>query len=215
MGIRRLAGWLLRGALTYAVLCLGLTLGSVALTTDCTVVEQDYDIAVVLGGGPERFQDVIDDRLGRIHAAIRLYDRGKVAHLVLSGGGPVGPASTAMTMAEIARGENVPGTALTLESRSLSTLQNALYSRPALPPDASLLIVTERYHAWRSWASFAWAGRPGDVCAAQSPGRDAAQKAKILRREIAAWGFNILRASVWSIGRFLGLGERMPDSMLA
>ncbi|WP_417208207.1 YdcF family protein [Antarctobacter sp.] len=205
----------LKGATLYAALCLLLAIGSTLLTRDCSEVDTTYDIAVVLGGGTEHLKRVQTAKSGRIHAGISLYDRAKVSRLHLTGGPPDKATSNALLLAKIARADGIPVTALMLETRSLSTLQNALFSRPDLPPDAQLILVTEAYHGWRAWASFAWGGRPADVCASRDPGRTLFQKAKVLARETAAWGVNIPRAALWSLAQLVGLGDRMPTALLA
>ncbi|WP_323769191.1 YdcF family protein [Antarctobacter sp.] len=214
MGINRRLVWFLKGTALYTALCLLLTTGSTLLTRDCSEVDTIYDIAVVLGGGTEHLKRVQAEESGRIHAGITLYDRAKVSRLHLTGGPPDKATSNALLLAKIARAEGIPDTDLKLETGSLSTLQNALFSRPDLPVDARLILVTEAYHGWRARASFAWSGRPADVCASRDPGRTPFQQAKVLARETAAWGVNIPRAALWSLAQLVGLGDRMPTALL-
>lgn len=154
MGIRRRGKWLLRGVLIYGTLCLSLAVGSTMFTRDCSIIRTPYDVAIVLGGGLDTLHFVRDQKLGRVDAAVALYARDRITRLHLSGGGDDHTSSTARALARIAMDSGVPEIAITQETQSLSTLQNALFSLPDLPEDASLLIVTEGYHAWRSWASF-------------------------------------------------------------
>ncbi|MCR9272655.1 MULTISPECIES: YdcF family protein [Mameliella] len=210
----RLLRWLVRAAVIYTLACVALTLGSLLLTPACSSVDRSYDIAVVLGGGDEQRKAVQDAETGRVHSAVRLYQRGLVQHLHLTGGGPDGRSSNATLLARLAREKGLPDTALSLESRSLSTLQNALFSRPSLPPDADLIVVTEAFHAWRAKASFFWAGRPAAICASPEPGRRLPHRALFLAREVAAWGVNILRAGAWSLGHAMGLENQLPEVLL-
>ncbi|SMX48379.1 YdcF family protein [Maliponia aquimaris] len=184
------------------------------MTPPCASVDAQYDIAVVLGGGSEADRRTQRERTGRIHAATRLYHEGKVAHLHLTGGGPDGRSANAALLARLARDEGVPDDRLSLESRSLSTLQNALFSRPDLPPGARLLIVTEAFHGWRARASFAWAGLPAEVCASSAPWRPIYLRPLVPLRETAAWGVNILRAGLWLTAETLGLEQRLPQALL-
>ncbi|WP_421904389.1 YdcF family protein [Mameliella sp.] len=206
--------WLVRAAVIYSLACVALTLGSLLLTPACSTVEQPYDIAVVLGGGDELRKAVQEAETGRVHSAVRLYRRGLVQHLHLTGGGPDGRSSNAPLLARLARDKGLPDTVLSTEARSLSTLQNALFSRPYLPSEADLILVTEAFHAWRAKASFVWAGRPAAICASPEPGRRLPHRTLHLVREVAAWGANILRAGAWSIGRAMGLETRLPQFLL-
>ncbi|ASP21431.1 hypothetical protein ANTHELSMS3_02776 [Antarctobacter heliothermus] len=215
MGIRRGLFWGLRALGYYTAFCLALVIGSSLLTRDCWVVAQTYDIGVILGGGREGEAHVLEHETGRIHTGVFLYTQGIVPQLHLTGGGdPRTHKSSAIGMAEIARAKGIPDTAMTLETRSLSTLQNVLFSRPDLPQDARLLLVTEPYHAWRASASFVWGGRPGDVCASQRPGRDPGSKAGVILRETASWAVNIPRAAIWSLATVFGLNDRLPTAFL-
>lgn len=207
--------WCLKALVIYLVFCLTMVVGSVLLTRDCWVVAQKYDIAVVLSGGLEGVPHVLNNELGRIHSGVRLFNKGLVSRLHLTGGGdPKIHKSRAIAMAAIARDEGIPDAALSLETDSLSTLQNVLLSRPDLPESAKLLLVTEPYHAWRAWASFKWGGRPASVCASQIPGRRTDQKVKVIMRETGSWAVNIPRAAIWSVVRLFNLEASMPDAFL-
>jgi uncharacterized SAM-binding protein YcdF (DUF218 family) len=89
--------------------------------------------AVVLSGGTVLY-DTQDDRfewLGssdRILEAIRLYKKGHVERLIISGGDPVlvdGLQTENPSMAHAAKDFGVPETSLILEAKSLNTAQNA------------------------------------------------------------------------------------------
>lgn len=215
MGIRRGLIWGLKALTIYLAFCLAMVVGSVLLTRDCWVVAQTYDIGVVLSGGQDGEDHVLDHETGRIHSGLYLFEKGLVSRLHLSGGGdPVKDKSRAIALAKIARDQGVPDTALTLETTSRSTLQNVLFSRPALPQDASVVLVTEPYHAWRAWASFAWGGRPATVCASPNPGRRTDQKIKIVVRETGSWAFNIPRAGIWSLAQLFGVEDRLGAGFL-
>ena len=208
-------GYLLALAFAYTGLCLCLVLGSVLFSTPCTEVARNYDVAVVLGGGMEGSESVQAAETGRVHAAIRLFERGKAARLYLTGGGDKPLGSNAEMMAGVALDLGVPASAIRRESQSLSTLQNALFADRDLPRQVRVIVVTERFHAWRASAAFAWSGRPADVCTSPVAARPGAQQAAALLREVAAWGFNIPRAVIWSAAGWLGLDRMMPQVLLA
>ncbi len=205
----------LRGLTLYLCLCLALTIGSILLTRDCLVVEESFDIAVILGGGREGEDHVLEHETGRIHTGVLLYQGGRAPRLHLTGGGdPATHKSSAIGMAGIAQTKGVPESAISLETESLSTLQNVLFSLPDLPEDARLLLVTEAYHAWRAWASFVWGGRLAPVCASPNPGRTAGAKGWIIVGEAASWAVNIPRAAIWSLARAVGLEKSLPRAFL-
>ncbi|MGP6088857.1 YdcF family protein [Antarctobacter jejuensis] len=206
---------ILRGLVLYLSLCFALTVGSILLTRDCLVMDEAFDIAVILGGGREGEAHVLEHGTGRIHTGVVLYQNGVAPVLHLTGGGdPKTHKSSAEGMAGIARDKGVPDSALRIETESFSTLQNVLFSLPDLPQDARLLLVTESYHAWRAWASFAWGGRPAPVCASQKPGRTTKSKAWVVVRETGSWAVNIPRAAIWSAAQLLGLEASLPKTFL-
>ncbi|MBV7392797.1 YdcF family protein [Mameliella sediminis] len=213
--MRRLTRWIGRLLAAYVAVCVLLALGSAVLTPGCAEVDETYDIAVVLGGGSVMGPRVMRERKGRVHAAIDLFDRHAVSRLHLTGGPAMANASNAPRMAGVARAHGIPEAAMTLEPDSLSTLQNALFSKPDLPQEARVIIVTDGYHAWRAQASFAWAGRPGAACAAPSPELPLAKTIQTMLREPAAWGLNLVRAATWSLGEQLGFKGRIPLGLLA
>lgn len=215
MGIKRVLRWLVGAAVLYSLLCAGLVAASITLTPSCASIDDKYDIAVVLGGGDELRAAVRAKETGRVHAAIRLLDRAVVRRLHLTGGGPDGLSSNANYLAGIARGKGVPESLLSLETQSFSTLQNALFSLRILPEEASLIVVTEDFHAWRAKASFLWAGRAVDICASPDPDRPTREFVRVRAREIAAWAVNIARVGVWSAAQALGLGDLLPVRVLA
>lgn len=95
----------------------------------------------------------------RMDAAIALYRAGAAPLLLLSGGGPHG-VSEADAMRRLALAAGVPESALLLESRSASTVENALECAKLLGDDSrrALLLVTDRAHALRACLLFRIAG---------------------------------------------------------
>lgn len=73
---------------------------------------------------------------------------GLAPTLALTGGvGDWGPAE-ALVAANLARDAGVPDTAIVMETTSRNTEQNALHIQRILG-DARVLVVTDRYHAFR------------------------------------------------------------------
>ena len=203
------------------VLTLAAVLGSAWTTPDCRGLlasGRSFDTAVVLGGGGVTEGALAIDSRDRAEAAVALYRAGQVRHLHFTGyASEPSELSGAEGMRELALAAGVPPEAMSIEPRSRSTLENALFSRPMLEDAGRLLLVSEGFHLWRGAASMAWAGRPvAGVCksSAFAPGRTAPDLAWVILREGAAWWLNILRGGVWRLAAATGLQHRLPDSFL-
>ncbi len=114
---------------------------------------------VVLGAGQKADGSVGASSRLRVEAAVRLYQADPGARLLMTGGKlgdeirPVGAA-----MAEAAEALGVPGATILVEGVALSTLQNGLFTADLLAVEEPVVLVTQRFHLPRSWASFRWAG---------------------------------------------------------
>jgi uncharacterized SAM-binding protein YcdF (DUF218 family) len=99
----------------------------------------------------------------RMRVALALYRAGVAPVLLLSGGGH--PISEAEAMRRVAVGAGVPDSALLLESRSRNTLENAIETARMLAEcrEHAVVLVTDRYHAFRARILFRLAGLT--VCA--------------------------------------------------
>ena len=95
----------------------------------------------------------------RMRVAISLYRAGLAPLLVLSGGGRQA-VPEAEVMRELALAAGVPESALLLESRSLTTLENATETARLLAPSGrtTIALVTDGYHALRARLLFRMAG---------------------------------------------------------
>lgn len=95
----------------------------------------------------------------RMRLAIALYQAGVAPLLVLSGGGRQA-VPEAEVMRDLALAAGLPESALMLESRSLSTLENATETAKLLAPGgrAAIALVTDGYHALRARLLFRMAG---------------------------------------------------------
>ena len=171
------------------------------------------DVIVILGGS------MYDDgRLGletkaRVKRGVELWKAGLAPRLHLTGGGMNNLGrSSGMAMAVFARTLGVPKEAISVETRSRSTLQNALFSRPHLAGAQSLRLVTDAFHLPRAWASFQAMGYH-DLALSRAnalvpKGIPAAHAAKVLLREWLAWWFNAARFAVWALADTLGLSTK-------
>ncbi len=204
----------LRLIVSYLALCVLLTMISQFAIPACTSVSKPRDVAIVLGGGstPDR---LTPDTAMRVATGVRLYREGLVERLHMTCGNTLPGTRPGQVMAEAAIRAGVPPSAVTWEGQSLSTLQNALFSRPDLPKGETRIVVTEPFHALRGAASLAWAGRPAAACTTPETSGKAPRMTKVLLREVAAWAVNIPRALAYSLASALGLGEVFPDILLA
>ena len=119
---------------------------------------------VVLGGATRsnespRIMPDMSDRGDRLLYAVKLYQDG-LAPLILLTGGRIqwfgGESSEAESMATIMEVMGVPRDALLLESRSLNTYENAVYTKEILDRRNinQILLVTSAAHMSRSLAIF-------------------------------------------------------------
>lgn len=148
---------------------------------------------VVLGGGGDGAGGMGRDTAERLATGVKLYEEGKAPLLVMTGGGE--PTIVADAMAAAARDAGVPDDAILVERASHSTLQNALFTGDltAIDKEAPVIIVTQRYHLPRAWASFRWAGFREVIKVAADP-----ESGFVLDRELALegvkWPLNVVRA---------------------
>jgi uncharacterized SAM-binding protein YcdF (DUF218 family) len=152
---------------------------------------------VVLGGNPATDGVLRGESEQRLERAVALYEQGAAPLLVLTGGGdePVAPV-----MAEAARAAGVPEEAIRIEAASRSTLQNALFTSDFADLDKAepIIIVTQRYHLPRAWASFRWAGFQVVHRSAADPAGEFTINRQLLA-ETVKWPLNILRAAAASV----------------
>lgn len=92
----------------------------------------------------------------RVDTAAMLYKAGRAPHVVLSGAALEGNVSEAQMMANTLIQKGVPEEALILEARSLTTHQNAVYTRRTLDEYNfnRVLLVTSALHMPRAMAVF-------------------------------------------------------------
>jgi uncharacterized SAM-binding protein YcdF (DUF218 family) len=84
----------------------------------------------------------------RTLAAVELFKAGHAPRLVLTGGIGEHPPAQARAAAELARSHGVPESAIVIEERSHTTLENAAFARDLIGP-RRVLVVTDAYHVLR------------------------------------------------------------------
>jgi uncharacterized SAM-binding protein YcdF (DUF218 family) len=123
------------------------------------------DAIVILGGGmqaaapPYRLTPDLGAGADRIWYGAQLYQAGKASRIIATGGGlpwfgPDQPEAPAILQFLVDLG--VPEQAVLLETTSMNTYQNALYSKPLLQTQGldSVLLVTSALHMPRALATF-------------------------------------------------------------
>ena len=118
------------------------------------------EVAVVLGSQVLPGGRPSGTLMARTLHAARLYRGGRVRLLIPTGGVGRHPPSEAEIMARLLRGAGVPGRAVLLEDRALSTWDSARYvSRMARGLGVGrVLVVTDPLHCVRTVAAFRHAG---------------------------------------------------------
>jgi uncharacterized SAM-binding protein YcdF (DUF218 family) len=124
------------------------------------------------------------------------------------------PGSHPSATRRAAAAQAIPGAALTVEAASYSTLQNALFSKPALDGTDHLILVTEAWHLPRAWASFVWAGDQRLSLAWSARYGPPAQALRMIPREAAAIWFNAGRAALWQVAGWLSVPRARRDGWL-
>ncbi len=181
------------------------------------------DFLVVLGAGMNSDGTLHESSKLRVIKAVELFQAGAAPMLLFTGGRAIetGPSSGSM-MAQLAVNLGVPPVAIITETRSLSTLQNALFSMPKMASARRIIIVTEGFHLPRSWLSFKWAmaqiGQNVDLALAHSTvfrkTGNWQSGPKLLAREALAFWFNLGRASLWQAVGLLNVADETRDIWL-
>ncbi len=86
---------------------------------------------------------------GRINAAVRLYQAGKVQHLLVSGANPSRYYNEPQAMFEALRAAGVPAAAITLDYAGFRTLDSVIRARRVFGQQ-TLTIISQRYHDYRA-----------------------------------------------------------------
>ncbi len=199
------------------VTLIGITIAAISLTIRPAAEYKSADVIVVFGAGMSPDGSLHAPSIRRVKRGVELFNAGKASKMHFTGGRavPNGP-SAGDQMAALAIKLGVPDTAITRETESLSTLQNALYSAPALTNTTSAILVTEGFHLPRAAVALLWAGGPSDLQLATSTQFRGGIKssARMILREAAAWWFNTARAFGYTIGGWIGVSEDIRKGWL-
>lgn len=172
------------------------------------------DMIIVLGAGMDADGTLHNSSKMRVQQGVALFKRGVAPRIHFTGGmgKPAGPGAGAQ-MAALAQSLGVPATATSSENRSQSTLQNALFSKPAFKDAKRIVLVSEGFHLARSYASFKVFGAKDIALSNSEPFRGGTQSkpywglTMTVREAFAIW-FNAGRLVIWWIAGVIPLDGR-------
>ncbi len=178
------------------------------------------DNIVVLGAGMDPDGTLHLSSKLRVEKGVAIFKSGASQNIHFSGGvGKENGVSAGERMAKYAIELGIPNTAITYETKSQSTLQNALFSVPYLKNDNRIILVTEGFHLPRSWASMHLFG-DYDIALAHSvafrqssPNSMLPQVSMTVREVLAIW-FNAGRYLIWKAAPILDLDEDVRNDLL-
>jgi uncharacterized SAM-binding protein YcdF (DUF218 family) len=153
-----------------------------------------FDVAVVLGAMLRADGSPSPAMLRRVDLAVALFEGGRAAHLLMTGG-PVGhPTPEARAMLDLAVAAGVPAERMAVEEASRNTIQNARLSRPILAERgwSRVVVVTDSFHLPRALYVFRRLG----IAAAGSgarPDHATASRCAAWAREVVALPWTVLR----------------------
>jgi len=114
------------------------------------------DVLIVLGGSALEDGIIGESSYWRSVYALRAYRRTPFSKVIVSGGGKYHPAAL---MRDFLVASGVPGERVTVEDKSESTRQNALYTKQLVAgTDRKLVLLTSDYHMFRALRVFRKAG---------------------------------------------------------
>ncbi len=122
---------------------------------------QDADVIVVLGSGLRRNGTAGDALLRRSRWGADLYHEGYALHIICTGGiGYRQTRSEASACRDVLLAEGVPDQAIFLEENSLSTEENAIYTKQLMEVEGweQLILVTDSFHMLRAQWIFSGQG---------------------------------------------------------
>jgi len=121
------------------------------------------DVLILLGA--DAFPDVMGyGSYLRAVYGVRVWRSGGIRQVFISGGRGTGGVASAL-MRDFMAAEGVPQSAITIETASVSTRENALFTTRMLEKTPGRkILMTSDYHAFRAWRAFRKAGLDVELC---------------------------------------------------
>ena len=160
-----------------AIQVLGITIGAIYITATFTpidiwwtnlltgpIVDPKGDVLIILGA--EAFPDMIGyESYLRAVYGVRIWRQGRFRQVFISGGPGENGMPVSLPMRDFMIAEGVPASAITVETSSRSTHENALHTKEALKNTSGrLVLLTSDYHSFRAWRAFRKAGLQVEPC---------------------------------------------------
>src|SRR3954469_9414196 len=137
--------------------------------------EHTSSVLIVLSGAEYEDGFLAEDTVLRCHYAVRVYKRGGIGKVIVTGGGD---PPVALGMADLLAAGGIPREKIVLETRASSTRENAEFVASLLKDDRnSKLLLTSDYHMHRAAAAFRKAGLEVET----QPIPDAIKRSGVLR----------------------------------
>lgn len=142
------------------------------LEKEASPLTKNYDVGIVLSGMLESGIGVpqqihLNEGADRIIEAVRLYKKGTIQEILISGGKAdinFPSENEGENLVELVKSLGIPDTAILLENRSRNTFENARYTAELLGSQpGSLLLITSAFHMKRSSACFSKQGLKFDT----------------------------------------------------
>ncbi|WP_058187189.1 YdcF family protein [Terracidiphilus gabretensis] len=151
----RFLRWIALGALAVVVFLVWAVLARVFAPKSNTAATH-FDAIIVLGYPADNDGNPTPEQLARVTEGVHEYERGVAPRLILTGGSAHNHIIEAESMARVARAQGVPQSAIVLEPRALSTIDNACYSARIMKQNGwrSAEVITSNYHLPRAGIIF-------------------------------------------------------------
>jgi vancomycin permeability regulator SanA len=173
-------------------------------------------VALVLGAGlqPDGFPTPM--LAERVHAAVELYRRGTVGHILMSGDNSRVDHDEPTSMRRLAVDAGVPAAAITLDFAGFSTTDSCIRAQQIFGVEAAV-VVTQDFHVTRAVATCRGAGIDAVGFAQSTAGYARGEVRALTTREraavVKAWWDGLRGAEPRFLGEFVGLtgSESLPS----
>ena len=128
------------------------------------IIDPQGDILILLGA--EAFPDMIGyESYLRAVYGVRVWRQGHFRRIFISGGPGENGMPVSLPMRDFMIAEGVPASAISVDTTSRNTHENALHTKQALEntPGRKVLLTSD-YHTYRAWHAFRKAGLDVESC---------------------------------------------------